>query len=258
MRRILLRAMEAYFESRHHDDRQQFGDAKWKNLRGFAKILTDDDVVITFNYDSTVERVLWYEKKWTPRDGYGFKLGLQKDQLDRTPVEFSSSRVKVFHLHGSIGWHPKPLSDDGGAAPAEIEVSLDPVFLKDLGIPAVDASMPDSPPNDYPVLLHPSFLKNYAGGGIERLWKMAAYALRAAEEVVVIGYSLPLADTAAYTLLLTSCDNGKSVQIVDPGFRSTGAISRITQTSAPPAPRFRHVAPVELRVIEVLRIRLHH
>lgn len=227
VRRILLRAMGAYFETRHHDDRRQFGDDKWNDLRGFAKILTDRDVVITFNYDSTVERVLWYEKKWTPRDGYGFKLDFQKDHRDRTPVEFPESRVKVFHLHGSIGWHPKPPSDDGGAVPAEIEMSLDPVFLKDLGIPAVDASMPDSPPDDYPVLLHPSFLKNYAGGGIERLWKMAADALRAAEEVVVIGYSLPLADTAAWTLLLTSCDNGKSVQIVDPDFEVLARYQRL-------------------------------
>ena len=130
VRRILLRAMGAYFETRHHDDRRQFGDDKWNDLRGFAKILTDRDVVITFNYDSTVERVLWYEKKWTPRDGYGFKLDFQKDHRDRTPVEFSSSRVKVLHLHGSIGWHPKPPSDDGGAVPAEIEMSLDPVSPK--------------------------------------------------------------------------------------------------------------------------------
>jgi len=136
VRTILLRATGTYFSNRHHEDQQQFGDTTWKDLKAFARKLADGDVVITFNYDSTVERVLWYEKKWTPRDGYGFKLDFQEDHPDQTPVEFSSSRVKVFHLHGAIGWYPKPPSDDGGAVPRETEISLDPVFLKDLGIPA--------------------------------------------------------------------------------------------------------------------------
>ncbi len=40
VRRILLRATEAYLSNRHHEDQQQFGDAAWNTLRRFAKCLT--------------------------------------------------------------------------------------------------------------------------------------------------------------------------------------------------------------------------
>jgi len=45
-------------------------------------------------------------------------------------------------------------------------------------------------------MLHPSFLKVYGGGDhsnriFSRLWKDALNALRSADEVTIIGYSLP-------------------------------------------------------------------
>jgi len=98
-------------------------------------------------------------------------------------------------LHGAIGWYKKPHvrdsftpTDEGGGAvppeahtpaPLDTEISLDPLFLRGLGVSEVDASMPRRPPNEYQTLLHPSFLKDYTGSdsGTEiyrRLWKMAS------------------------------------------------------------------------------------
>ena len=44
---------------------------------------------------------------------------------------------------------------------------------------------------------------------------MALDALRNAEEVTIIGYSLPPADSAAWTLLHTGCDRERTV-VVNP------------------------------------------
>jgi hypothetical protein len=106
-------------------------------------------------------------------------------------------------------------------APIETKISVDPIVLRDFGIlTAVDASMPERPPDEYQVLLHPSFLKDYAGEENRnpvfiRIWRLAAEALRSADRVAIIGYSLPPADSAAWTLLLTNCDAARTT-VVNP------------------------------------------
>lgn len=212
-----------------------FGSDEWAALNAFAEKVKAEDVIVTFNYDSTVERVLLNQSKWTPKDGYGTDLIFQKDRRDLTRVEFASSPVTVLHLHGSVGWYRKPhfrddfaMIDEAGAvprealtpAPLDTEISLDPLLLRGFGIYAVDASMPTRPPDEYQILLHPSFLKDYSGsnGGnqvFRRMWKLASEKLRAADKVAIVGYSLPPADTAAWALLLSSCDPAKT-EIVNP------------------------------------------
>ena len=106
-------------------------------------------------------------------------------------------------------------------APIETDISIDPIVLRDFGIyTAVDASMPVRPSDEYQILLHPSFLKDYAGeengnAVFIKMWRMAAEALRSANRVVIIGYSLPPADSAAWTLLLTNCDAARTT-VVNP------------------------------------------
>jgi len=239
IRQILLRAIEAYFLDRNDQDLNHCDSENWANLSRFAELLQPDDVVITFNYDSTVERVLLRQRKWSPVDGYGTSgsgLVFQRSRQDQTPVPFTSSPIKVLHLHGAVGWYPKPifsstfdLRRDGAEAipraalspaPLEAEIALDPILLRGLGIDAVDASMPERPSAEYPKLLHPSFLKAYGeeeepSGIFPRVWALASEALRRADEVTVIGYSLPAADSAAWTLLHTSCERGRTT-VVNP------------------------------------------
>ncbi len=232
----LLWAVEDFFLQKNNDDSKDDSADRWNNLKRFGALLEPDDTVITFNYDSTVERVLLGLEKWSPSDGYGTQLVFQESDNNRDPVELAPSQVKVLHLHGAVGWYAKPvfspdldLSDEGGgpdhrsalsAAPLETEISLDPLFLQGLGIGYVDASLPRRPPNDLQIMLHPSFLKELGGKGqrnriFDRLWRMALDALRSAEEVTIIGYSLPPADSAAWTLLHTCCERGKTF-VVNP------------------------------------------
>ena len=147
--RILLRATEAYFQRRHEEDRTQSKSEGWATLRTFAEKLETGDVIVTFNYDSTLERILLEQGKWSPKDGYGTDLVFQRDHRDSTAVDFPATPVKVLHLHGAIGWYAKPTfgedfvaSGEGGAmsrevftpAPLPTEISLDPSLLQGFGI----------------------------------------------------------------------------------------------------------------------------
>jgi hypothetical protein len=237
-RQVLLRALEQYLEFKHHSDASAEGGPQWDTLVKFGRNLRRGDFVITFNYDATLERVLWHERKWSPKDGYGFELVFRElviPGIDASTVDLGTSSIKVLHLHGATGWYDKPVFRDGyvpsGAgfvatedlspAPFETPISLSSTFLQDLGVAAVDASLPMSPTVEPQILIHPTFLKNYEmerhGGSTDAftdLWKVAARALREAEWVYIIGYSLPPADSAALTLLLTNCDRER-VEIVN-------------------------------------------
>ncbi|HEY5175459.1 MAG TPA: hypothetical protein VII95_07830 [Terriglobales bacterium] len=253
-RKVLLSTVEAYFLQKHQQDRTGYDSPDWDNLKTFGQILEPHDVVITFNYDSTVERVLREQGKWSPADGYaaGTELLFQRGPHDQSPVKLppSPSEVTVIHLHGAIGWYKKApfrsgyeFSGSAGAfpqealAPAQLaEISLDPLLLQGFGILAVDASMPERPTEQDQILLHPSFLKDFEGRDtghnevFTRMWRVASEAIRAAEEVIVIGYSLPPADTAAWTLFITACDPKKTT-IVN---RSPAATARYGKISSLP------------------------
>ncbi len=171
IRRTLMWALEDFFQGKHHGDQQEFRSKEWETLKAFGQLLQCGDTVVTFNYDSTVERVLLGLGKWSPSDGYGERLVFQKDRSDNTLCTFADSQVKVLHLHGAVGWYSKPSVrqdfrlESGGAippeartpAPIETRISIDPIVLQDFGIyPAVDASMPCRPSDEYQILLHPS------------------------------------------------------------------------------------------------------
>ncbi|HEY4932796.1 MAG TPA: hypothetical protein VII23_14600 [Terriglobales bacterium] len=222
-RQILMWALEAYLEHKHSRDRAEDGGPAWEYLRVFGSKLCPGDTVLTFNYDSPLERVLWLQKKWSPLDGTGFEMAFQRSRSD-IPVEFPVSQIKVLHLHGSVGWYRKPTfspdfepKEEGGEVPPEAlapgpmstPIAFDPIFLRDLDISAVDSSLSRRPASESQVMLHPSFVKDYELVGAQNtfttLWRHAADALRSADEVVVIGYGLPEADSAALTLLISNC-----------------------------------------------------
>lgn len=232
IRRTLLWATEAYFEFKYHEDSGQRNAPHWAILDQLGQLISEGDVVITFNYDSTIDRVLYGQGKWSPSDGYGTEIVFQKSRHDKTPVLIPTSKVKIIHLHGAIGWFHKPalrpdypLSEDGGGAiprealtpaPLETKISLDHLFLQNLGIYEVDASLPDRPSDEYQILIHPSFLKDYEEQPVfSQLWKMASEVLRQADETIIVGYSLPPADSAAMTLFLSNCDR-KKMTVVNP------------------------------------------
>lgn len=252
-RNILLFALERYFDYLHNRDKGEWTAGAWQQLEAFGDKLRTNDLVVTFNYDSTLERVLLQRGKWSPKNGYGFELVFQATEGDDTKVEFTDSAVTVLHLHGSVGWYGKPWHRAGyvpatggggsvgreefGPTPLETPVALDPIFLHGLGINAVDAMLPRRPPQEDQILLHPSFLKDYEQEGslnnvFTKLWRTAAKALREAERVFVIGYSLPPADSAAVTLLVTNCERAK-VRVINPSVPDSHRLRALLSTEVP-------------------------
>ena len=169
-RRILLWALEAYLGYKHDQDAKK-GKVP-EALITFSRKVRAGDVVITFNYDSTLERTFLIEKKWSVHDGYGFEIVLRGPRSER--LEVPNSPVVILHLHGATGWYRKPsfipehqpgsgaVSREAfGPAPLETKIALDPTFLLRLGVKGRDASLPLTPPADRQVFLHPSFFKDY-------------------------------------------------------------------------------------------------
>lgn len=211
---ILRWALVRFFERRHHEDLQSFqsGVACWKLLRRFGERVQPGDVVITFNYDASLERVLLQQDKWNPSDGYGLgyiKLVPRGNGAHCLPS--APSPVPIFHLHGSFGWYTN-------FSPSRISgtrISLSTDFLDGLGMGAEDVTWKDNdassnPSHVDPIVICPSFFKEYDDwktyGAIPEVWRYAAAALRAADHIYLIGYSLPPGDSATLTLLVTNCD----------------------------------------------------
>ena len=240
-RHLMLRVLQEFFMQRHCRERDSL--AERSALLSFGNRISPGDFVITFNYDASIERVLLHQSKWSPSDGYGFKVRLQAI-ADEQSRALKKSEVTVLKLHGSVGWYPlvgengdldlerqgtpdgpfaSNSADDINAQPG---IALGPTFLQRLGIDGQDSLFSWTPGESEPVVIHPSFLKDFEKPPFAMLWRCAAEALRKADEIQIIGYSLPAEDQAALTLLQTNCEPTK-VEIVNRSRRDCRRLRRL-------------------------------
>ena len=175
---------------------------------GLARILRRDDLVITFNYDLGVERSLREAGLWNVTTGYGFSIG--REEL---------SPVDVLKLHGSTNWRALLFEGRRGFSVGDgNSLGRRPVLpfrpdLEYLGYPdfvdprcagfdtAASRSamvMPALPKQFYFETTYGVEWKSLWDG----LWSQAKQAIECAEELAIIGYSLPTADERARDLLL--------------------------------------------------------
>lgn len=193
-RSVVSKVLNKYFEFRHWQDAKPDFSSRRETIRRFCRDkLKRGDVIVTFNYDSTLERTLREDKRWQPWDGFGFDVQPESPFDDKERQKDKPSEVRILHLHGSVGW--KVVSSGS--------VSLSNPFLSWLGEDSHDANWTPGPSE--PVLIEPSFLKRFESDVVLEVWHMAARELHTADEVYVLGYSLPDADSAAAVLLITTC-----------------------------------------------------
>lgn len=176
-------------------------------LRLFIEQLAPDDTLITFNYDLVVETALYKKTLWNPSDGYGLEF--------KAPERVSKSskfntQISLYKLHGSLNWDSstlrlRPFYDDNKS----------PIFP---GYPADELRTPGVPYQGKNAgnWLMPSFIKDFSVPGLLTVWTKAFDAVRRAEEVIIIGYSLPEADSAACLLFGTSGISDKCLTLVNP------------------------------------------
>jgi len=178
----------------------RLGDAPL--YRQFAEqVLTETDTVISLNYDVSLKAELRKAGKWHIGDGYGFPLGHRV-----TPA----SPVRVLKLHGSTNWIDilfqrarggKVGPDDALGArplilPQEFQFFGYPKGIRDPAFTGGGSSRSGS-------MILPARIKTFGDrkGFWDCLWSLAAGALQNADEIVIIGYSLPSADKRARDLV---------------------------------------------------------
>jgi hypothetical protein len=159
----LLEALTYYFAFRHSDDGNAPRSCR-DYLRPFLSSLRKGDAVITFNWDSLVERTLLEDGRWSPTDGYGFPRQFTHgfELQERTPIPDGTlpvSDIQVLKLHGSFGWKRRQ-----GMVPNDLFLDAndflsgfrwpDDLVLHDTAEPAHYS------PTD-PVVAYPSYLKQF-------------------------------------------------------------------------------------------------
>ena len=157
--------------------------------------------VLTTNYDTIVERIA-ADHKYEARD-YGYKLS----SSHLYPIAINSARTRggeslggsgqvdtltLYKLHGSASWFK-----------SAAETTFDPIYglsHTELSDPGNGKYIADKRRFIIPPVYDKSSLLNHET--IRSLWLQAKdNALRQADKLYVIGYSLPETDTAMHTLL---------------------------------------------------------
>ncbi|MDO8612363.1 MAG: hypothetical protein Q7R32_06015 [Dehalococcoidia bacterium] len=74
------------------------------NYRQLVNKLAPGDVLLTFNWDTLIDRALWESGTWAPADGYGIEFkGLYEDGW-KSAAGPSRSSYQLLKLHGSTNW----------------------------------------------------------------------------------------------------------------------------------------------------------
>ena len=167
---------------------------------------------ISFNYDLALEHALEIAAvSWSPHDGYGFRFDwvAHNDPHPNhgVPVQaYTSSvasRIIVLKPHGSLNWfvprrredaHMPPVLATDGAGAVRYPVTLRPhsevrfpTFWKPIEVT--------------PLIVPPSDTKNTSMPLLRRLRRREETALRNADEVYVLGWSMPSSDKDQIALI---------------------------------------------------------
>ncbi|MCR6491450.1 hypothetical protein [Cellulomonas sp. P24] len=183
-----------------------------------------DADVLTFNYDTLVECAFDTLRFWDWRAEAEFQWG---SLLNYNPTGKAGSSIgefdgtsgphrsfRLWKLHGSTNWFWTPGDASGASA---IRVALPGKF----GAPkSADADERHwMAPGREPLLVPPSALKSsyYANPITREVWSRGYEALRAAEVITLIGYSLPQTDLTTVGMLVDALHAGtvKEVRVVD-------------------------------------------
>ena len=199
-----------------------------------------DDVLITFNWDTLLDRALHHSGKWFLGDGYGLDFKLHfKDEWKIVESSPKKSENLLLKLHGSTNWimpyHTLNFltgkrvvvqeCDTGSTLPiACFESSSGPYktyknryqgsyrpfsyyyyppdmrVCKDDGIIGFVPSMP--------MIITPVKNKQYdmLDNMLSSVWKEAEKSIQLTDELLIIGYSFPPTDTRAWQLLKSACE----------------------------------------------------
>ncbi|MET8994288.1 hypothetical protein [Amycolatopsis sp. NPDC004169] len=182
--------------------------------------------VITFNYDLLVEAV-WLTvaagRSWS--DLYTVPVAPIASRVGAVPFgEENPGGMRLLKLHGSLNWrYSGPSSPAGDQV---FDVGLHPwgqgasTFYEDEETLSADK---------VPLIVPPAAIKSpyYMNNTIGALWRQAAEALRRADELVIMGFSLPPSDQIVSAMLATELSHEATIIPVDFGDAVVRNLKRI-------------------------------
>ena len=205
--------VRAYFKSIHDSRREA------PLYAAFANAIVKGDVVVTFNYDTALENELVQRSKFCVRDGYGFTVNWDEPDSD----------VLVLKPHGSINWNGLLFGGNQGFGGFTTVLGPQPFIdnadrdLFNYPDRALDKSFPGGGVRGSAVtLVLPTYEKRFSvrtsvgnewASFYESLWSKAAESLQLSDRIVIIGYSLPIADRLSRAVLLWSANKRAEVLI---------------------------------------------
>lgn len=188
--------------------------------------------VITFNYDLLIEHALTNAGLWD------FEMNFSQGEdvlwtemlgdlpgFPPAPARLSGplkETLSLLKLHGSLNWYWIPTDSIG-------------TTLNFWDLEPADGDLHRYLPGRVPFVVPPASLKSsyFRSPVLRQTWQTAAAALRAADRVALLGYSLPLTDQVAAGLLSDSVRTGTELMVVnpDPG-PVVKSVRRLTQIDA--------------------------
>lgn len=162
--------------------------------------MSQEDTLITFNYDVSLERALKRAGTWDIGSGYGFPLFANRPM----------SPLTLFKLHGSVNWFQGPMQN--APPPLMFPRDIELLGYQDVGDPRIGAGV-TAVDNTGTVIL-PDTNKQFCWKGLwQPLWTSAAERLCGVQELFILGYSMPCADARARRLLFDNVSPGASIHI---------------------------------------------
>jgi len=157
----------------------------------FVDLLKKNDTIITFNYDTYLETLLWLKKKWSPAGGYTKYVG--NLLLDETENEKKYMNIEILKLHGSLNFKKGDYLDNPKKFYIGLEVNekFFPKSYQHFGIIK----------GEEPYIVLPTYLKISWPKEILFLWHTAYERISEASDILIIGYSFSEADSFSHMLL---------------------------------------------------------
>lgn len=201
---LLNRALGEFlldYELEHYDEFQQ--QLLKQFIKPFSKINSSEDVtVITTNYDLIID----YEFKDEIKKGLvDFGIPYRNVYNNKIVIQPPEPLFKYYKLHGSLSWlkcdmcgyfyiNPegsiihhafREKTDDDNTCDCDSRLRLNTVFVS------------------------PSFIRDIRDSNLLQIWKGALEAIRTADKLIIIGYSLPTEDFAIKSIFMRAL-NGRN------------------------------------------------